>query len=125
MNRGRIIVIDDDPALLATVRRALASLHDVEIFSSGRAAIERLRGGDPVDVILCDLIMPELGGAEVYAEIERTIPDLCSRIIFSTGGAFTEQARNFLGSVGNRQLEKPFDVPHLRAIVQEALENNR
>jgi DNA-binding NtrC family response regulator len=119
--RGRILVIDDDAQLCTTVRRALQTQHDVETFTSGKAAIERLRTNTNVDVILCDLIMPELTGPEIYDEISRLSPDLCSRMIFSTGGAFTENARNFLLRISNKTLEKPFDVPHLRAMVKEAV----
>jgi CheY-like chemotaxis protein len=119
--RGRVVVIDDDATLCATVRRALQSLHEVEVFTSGKEAIARLRDGAPVDVILCDLIMPELTGPDIYAALESCAPTLCARMIFSTGGAFTDQARNFLDRVKNTRLEKPFDVPHLRAVVAEAL----
>lgn len=48
-------------------------------------------------------------------------PDQARRMLFMTGGAFTENARSFLARVKNRQVEKPFDIPGLQRLVREAL----
>ncbi|MDB4964937.1 MAG: Sensor protein [Myxococcales bacterium] len=118
--RGRVLVIDDEPAITRVVKRALAG-HDVVVAHSGRAALELLRGDPAFDAVLCDLMMPEVSGMDVYAELMRTNPDLTSRMVFMSGGAFTERAREFIQSVPNDLAEKPFDVQKLRQLVVDVL----
>jgi hypothetical protein len=49
------------------------------------------------------------------------VPEQANRVTFMTGGAFTLAAREFLDSIDNPHLEKPFDIDVLRAIVNEHL----
>ena len=70
-------------------------------------------------MILCDLMMPGMSGAEVYAEATARRPELAERFVFMTGGAFTERGREFLASVRAQVLDKPFDVAQLSALVRE------
>jgi CheY-like chemotaxis protein len=77
-------------------------------------------GENAYDVILCDLIMPEMTGMDVYrAALQRATP-VNDRIVFMTGGAFTQRARDFLQSVPNLRIEKPFDLTHLERTIYEA-----
>src|SRR5262249_19649222 len=90
VQRGRILVIDDEPLLLAAVCRIIEPRHHVTAVSSGAAALELLHGGERFDVILCDLMMPEMNGVELYALVSAHEPELCRRIVFMTGGAVTD-----------------------------------
>lgn len=87
---------------------------------SGRAGLERL-AREPFDAILCDVMMPELTGAEFHAELVVRHPALARRVVFMTGGAFTEEARRFLDRVPNPRLDKPFDARGLRAALGTVL----
>src|SRR5581483_10848463 len=58
--RGRIMVIDDEPSICASTRRALAAEHDVVMYTNARAAHEALAAGERFDLILCDVMMPEM-----------------------------------------------------------------
>ncbi len=116
--RGRVLVIDDDPAVAAAVRRILASRHDV-VACDGLHALERIRAGDRFDVILCDLMMPELSGEEFHAKLSRLVPGMAERIVFVTGGAFTQNSAHFLQRIANPCLQKPMDIAALRQIVSE------
>jgi len=62
--RGQVLVVDDDAKVAAGVSRVLRDEHDVVVATSGRAALalEHLLSGQRVDVILCDLMMPEMTG---------------------------------------------------------------
>lgn len=113
----RVLVIDDDTLVASALRRLLASRSEVVVTGSGREGLERLRGPERFDVVLCDLMMPELSGMDVYETVEQERPDLAGRFVFMTGGAFTERARAFLERVTNPRLEKPFDSAELRALV--------
>jgi len=116
--RGHVLVVDDDPIVGSTLRRVLADEHDVTLATNGRHALELLSGGQKFDVMLCDLMMPEMTGIDLYQELSRTIPGAVERMVFITGGAFTPTARAFLDEVPNQRLEKPFAVQNLRALVR-------
>ena len=69
-------------------------------------------------MILCDLMMPELTGMDLHAELEKIAPDQASRMVFMTGGAFTPRAREFLERVPNARVEKPIDFQNLRVLLR-------
>ena len=115
--RAKILIVDDDPIVLATVTRVLAREHEVVGVSAAREATARVAAGDRFDVIVCDLMMPEASGMDLHGELLRLAPEQAARIVFITGGAFTPQALAFLERVRNPRLEKPFDVQSLKAVV--------
>jgi CheY-like chemotaxis protein len=119
--RGRLLLIDDEPLVAATLARTLASEHELVSFTSARQALERLRSGEHYDLILCDLMMPEMTGMELHATLVRENPALAERMLFLTGGAFTEAARAFLASTLQPWVEKPFEPDALRAQVHALL----
>jgi len=97
--RLSILVVDDEPVIARLIQKALVE-HDVTTAHDGREAVA-LMSENAYDVILCDLIMPEMTGMDVYrAALQRATP-LNDRIVFMTGGAFTQRARDFLESVPN------------------------
>lgn len=109
----------------AVVRRTLSSQHDVVTVTSAKEALEILRAGERFDVILCDVMMPQMTGVELHQQLEREAPDVLDRMIFLTGGAFTEAAREFLERVPNFRLEKPFDQHRLRTLVNARARGGR
>ncbi|UCH28244.1 MAG: response regulator, partial [Myxococcales bacterium] len=111
--RARVVVVDDEPLVGRSIRRALRN-HDVQVYASGEEAIERLCSDEPCDVVFCDLMMPEVSGMEVYAEVKARRPDLASRFVFMTGGAFTAKAREFVEQTPVVCLEKPFELRQIR-----------
>jgi PAS domain S-box-containing protein len=116
--RRRILVVDDEPALGAMIQRMLKEDSDVDVATDGRQGLARLAGcGCDYDIILCDIMMPEMTGMELYSTVAARYPGRERRFIFMTGGAFTSRATDFLASVRNPQLDKPFDLAALRAIV--------
>jgi CheY-like chemotaxis protein/two-component sensor histidine kinase len=115
--RGRVLVIDDDPAMGSAIELVLADEHEVEVYTSARRALARLHSGAGYDAIVCDVMMPEMSGADFHSELERTQPELAMQIIFLTGGAFTLRAREFLNRIPNPRLDKPFDSQSLRSLV--------
>jgi signal transduction histidine kinase len=119
--RGRILVVDDELLIGMAIRRMLQREHEVVTLTSAREAQARLMSGERFDVILCDVMMPEMSGVELYQELVGHVPEQAERMVFLTGGAFTPGARAFLSSVGNRQVEKPFSAQQLRELVQALL----
>jgi PAS domain S-box-containing protein len=117
--RGHVLVVDDDPATGRSVKRALGFEHDVVLLEDARQALAAVAAGSVFDIILCDLMMPLMTGAEFFHQLEKLRPGLAERVVFLTGGAFTTAARTFLDQVANPRIDKPFDVAHLRSIVNE------
>jgi CheY-like chemotaxis protein len=116
--RRRVLVVDDEPMVVSTLRRALAKEHDVVTTVSGREALALIDSGEKFDIILCDLMMPDIGGMDVYKELVTSKPSVASRIIFMTGGAFTSRAQDFLDEVPNGRLDKPIDINVVRDLVR-------
>ena len=114
--RARVLVIDDEPAILRAFRRVLFS-HDVSIAASGLEALQKLGENAPFDVIFCDVMMPEMSGVEVYQRIRERFPGQEHRLVFMTGGAFAEPAAHFIEETANPKLKKPFTGSSLRGLV--------
>jgi CheY-like chemotaxis protein len=119
--RSRLLIVDDEPRIGAVLARALGRDHDVTALVSAREALARLQAGDDWDLIVCDMMMPEMSGMELHAELERCRPLLARRMVFLTGGAFTPRAQAFLAHVDNPCLDKPIDMARLRALLRERL----
>lgn len=119
---GRILVVDDDPMVGTTLRRVLERDHEVTVVESGREALTLIGAGQRYDVILCDVMMPQMTGIELHAELGRLAPDQQERMIFVTGGTFTPRARAFFDKAPNALIEKPFNLRNLRAVVREQLQ---
>jgi len=119
--RGRVMVVDDEPLIGTAIRRTLQREHEVITLTSAREALTRLVSGEHFDVILCDVMMPEMSGVELYQQLLLHLPVLTERLVFLTGGAFTPNAREFLGQVKNRRVDKPFSGQELHDVVQSML----
>jgi len=119
--RGRILVVDDEAMVCRSINRLLGSHHEVVTTTRARDALRRLAGGERFDAILCDVMMPEMTGIELFEELGRRHRDLAERVVFITGGAFTPGAAEFLRRCPNARVDKPFDEVELRAAVDAVL----
>ena len=66
-------------------------------------------------------MMPQMTGMELHEAILRIDPAQARRMVFLTGGAFTQSARDFIEAVPNRRIEKPFDLKALRNLVNDLI----
>jgi CheY-like chemotaxis protein len=114
--RARVLVVDDEPAILQLIVRALRSDYDVATATNGKDALA-LALRTPFEVIVSDVMMPEMSGVELHRSLAQQAPRQAARIVFVTGGAFTPSAQEFLDSVSNPCLDKPFTVSGLKAAV--------
>jgi CheY-like chemotaxis protein len=83
--------------------------------------LELLRAGERYDVLLCDLMMPEMSGIDLFEAIEALDHAQARRVIFLTGGAFTPRAQEFMARVPNTRLEKPFDIDELMHLIRKVV----
>jgi CheY-like chemotaxis protein len=117
ISRPRLLVVDDEPVIGSVLRRIFRGSHEVTAVEHGREALSILDAGADFDVVLCDLVMPDLSGPEVYEEVRRRHPRLLDRFVFMTGGALGDKTRAFLAAVRNPIITKPFELGPLRDLV--------
>jgi PAS domain S-box-containing protein len=115
--RGKVLVVDDELLVGKSLARLL-SAHDVTVLTSPVEVLQRAAAGERWDVVLCDLMMPEMSGMELEERLASEAPEVVGRIVYLTGGAFTDRSRAFL-EAGRPHLEKPVDPADLRAQVAE------
>ena len=115
----RVLVVDDEEFVREAVRRLLRKVASVVAVEGGSAALSLLRADAEFDVVLCDLMMPRMSGMELEREISRRHPSLAERMVFISGGAFSEGAARFLDETDRPVLEKPFDGGALRELVAD------
>ncbi len=117
----RVMVVDDDPFVARAMARALGDGPEVIVVTDPNVALSRLEGGERVDLILCDVMMPGLSGEAFQTALAKVAPDLAAGIIFITGGAFTAGATEFLAKTKNLWVQKPIAPSLLRELVHDAL----
>ncbi|MEM9028123.1 MAG: response regulator [Pseudomonadota bacterium] len=111
---ARILLAEDDESMRGFLERALIRAgHDVVAMPDGREAYERLQT-EPFDLLLTDIVMPEMDGIELARRASDLDPDL--KIMFITGFAGVALNKEGHGPGDARVLSKPF---HLRELVNE------
>jgi PAS domain S-box-containing protein len=119
--RSRLLVIDDEPNIGKSFERSLPE-HDVTFVDSGREGVRLLDEGRQFDLIFCDVMMPDMTGRDVHEQISERHTGMLDKIVFMTGGAFTERAAEFIERVNARRVDKPFDLGTIRTVLREKLE---
>jgi signal transduction histidine kinase/CheY-like chemotaxis protein len=114
----RILLIDDEPAVVRALGRVLRDHYRVESASTVEEALARA-ASEPFDIVLCDVMMPDGGAERLCQELERSAPEIARRVVLVTGGATSEAARRFLAGASQPLLEKPLDLSALAAIVEQ------
>jgi PAS domain S-box-containing protein len=107
--RCKVLLVDDEPMIRRALRRLLEPQHEVVLAESGEAALASLMSGAHYDVVLCDLMMPDMTGMEIYERLLAAQSPYAERMIFMTGGAFSKQSRDFLDDCDRPVIEKPIE----------------
>jgi CheY-like chemotaxis protein len=110
--------VDDEPQIGRTLRLLLDPEHDVFAVTSAREALERVSRREHFDIILCDLMMPEMTGSDLYDALARVGDNMESRLVFMTGGVFSQRTQDFLDRIPNERIDKPFDMSALLEIIR-------
>jgi CheY-like chemotaxis protein len=104
-----VLLIDDEAPVLRLLTRWLQPDMDVVAVASGEAACELVARDDAFDVIFCDLMMPGMSGMDAHRWLAEHDEDLARKVVFVTGGAFTEGAEAYLAGLPNPCVYKPLD----------------
>jgi PAS domain S-box-containing protein len=119
--RPRILLIDDEPMVLKALARSLRETGPVAVARGGHAALIELARGAQFDVVVCDLMMPEMDGPATYEAIVAARPGLKRRFVFCSGGVFTPRAREFLSTAVSPLVTKPVAKDALERAIAEVL----
>jgi len=124
LGKESILVVEDDDGVRNFVGTALKDLgYTVQEAINGKKALEILaQNGTKTDLIITDLIMPEMNGKEMAIEVGKIFPDI--RILFTSG--YTEDHIVQSGSLnkGVDFLQKPYSIQTLAKKVREVLDKN-
>ncbi len=115
--RQRLLIVDDESAVLSSLRRLLEPRYGIEVASGVDDALARVEA-HTFDLVLCDLMMPGGGGERFYTTLLGRAPAAARRVVFFTGGAVTDAARLFLKSQPQPVLYKPFDAEQLERVAE-------
>lgn len=115
--RRRILLVDDDIAVLRSLQRMLAGRYEVTVAAGVEAGL-LLLATDRYDLVLCDVMMPRGGGERLYLSLASRAPEQAKRLVFITGGATNDRAREFLAAQAQPVLEKPLDLADLAKIAE-------
>ncbi len=120
----KIIAVDDEETMLTILRRSLTPEgYELELFNSAPAALQRLQQGEPADIIITDLNMPEIDGLRLIKAAQALDPDLV--IIVITAYASVASAVTAIKAGAYDFIPKPFDPEQLQIIVARAAETRK
>ncbi len=121
-----LLIIDDEPIFLKSLERMLLGHHKVTTAVGGQAALDCI-GSNPekFDVIISDLSMPDVNGADVYHYVAQKYPGREKYIVFVTGDAYLPSFKKFIANVNNICLEKPFTLDELQGAIRDCLSGQK
>jgi CheY-like chemotaxis protein len=117
---SRVLVVDDDPAVLRAFRRVLQADHEIVTARDGSEALQIVLSGARVDAIICDIGMPKLDGPAFFSELFELRPQLMPRVVFCTGGQPNEKTQRFLDRLQAPLLYKPVAATDLQRAIDAA-----
>jgi len=121
MPRSTLLVIDDEPNILSSLRRALElEGYGVEVAGSGPVALGKLDERD-IDLVLLDVVMPEMNGLEVLARVRDKHPDVV--VVMMSGNATIETAVQATKLGAHDFVEKPLSTDKLLLTVKNSLDH--
>lgn len=115
---GRVLIVDDDE----DIRKGIGDLLEdceVTLAESGIVAKDILNKNFNFDYIICDVMMPDVSGIDLYEWLLSQNKELANKVIFITGGAFTANAAEFIKAHENRKLDKPFKLSTLINLINK------
>ncbi len=115
--RESVWVVEDSPLEAELARRALATHYDVEIFTEGLPALERLAAGPPPDALLLDAHLPDTTGPELCRAVRERFDEVSLPVVFVTAQRRSEDVVAGLEAGANDYVTKPYRAAELLARV--------
>jgi CheY-like chemotaxis protein len=117
-----ILLVDDEDVIIDVGHEILKTLgYEVHVARSGREAIDAYEANqEEIDMVILDMVMPDMGGGEAYDTLKRINPDI--KVLLSSGYSLNGQAAEILRRGCNGFIQKPFNVTQLSQKLREILE---
>ena len=124
LSGARVLVIDDNPAILRAIARVLKNA-EVTTALGGPLALEMLAENASFDAVVCDVMMPDVSGPQVFAHIQSNYSHLCSRFSFCSAGVRDPELQACIDSLDRPMIPKPFDCTQMRQRVVDLILHGR
>ena len=122
--RGKILVVDDEPQVREVISRILTAYgYEVILAENGREALTRFAESPGIDLVLLDMIMPDMGGRECLARLRTADPN--ARVLIATGYTSDGSAQELLREGALAIVEKPFDLTAITEKISGILGSTR
>ena len=117
-----ILLVDDEDIVLDVGEEMLKALgYKVLLAKSGKEAVELYRKNkNKIDMVLLDMVMPEMGGGETYDRMKEISPDI--KVLLSSGYSIDGQATEILNRGCDGFIQKPFDMQQLSQRIRKILD---
>jgi two-component system cell cycle sensor histidine kinase/response regulator CckA len=119
---GTVLLIDDEPAILDIAQQILQTRgYTVHVYRSSREALEFFHGRHgEIDLVILDMIMPEMDGRSVFDQMKQIDP--CVRVLLSSGYSMNGDAADMMREGACGFMQKPFRMAELTGKVSEVLQ---
>jgi two-component system, cell cycle sensor histidine kinase and response regulator CckA len=119
---GTVFLVDDEDVILEVGRVMLEAMgYQVLIAKGGEEAIEVYKKNlDEIDIVVLDMVMPNMGGGEAYGRMKEINPDI--NVLLSSGYSIDGEATKILERGCNSFIQKPFNMAELSAKIREVLD---
>ena len=116
-----LLLVDDEDIIIDVGEQMLKTLgYEVLLAGGGKKAIEIYTNNqDRIDMVILDMIMPDMGGGETYDRLKEINPDV--KVLLSSGYSINEKANEILARGCNGFIQKPFDLRELSGKIKEIL----
>jgi two-component system cell cycle sensor histidine kinase/response regulator CckA len=119
---GIVLLVDDEEAILQVAQELLEAMgYRVLLARNGREAVEAYRKNqDDIDIVLLDIVMPNMGGAEAYDLMKQINPNI--KVLLSSGYSINSEATKIIKRGCDAFIQKPFTMKELSRKIREILD---
>ncbi|MCD6353257.1 MAG: PAS domain S-box protein, partial [Proteobacteria bacterium] len=120
-----ILLVDDEEMIIKVAKETLKSLgYQVLLARSGKQAIkEYKKNKEDIDMVILDMVMPEMGGGKTYDQLKKVNPKI--KVLLSSGYSINGEAREILNRGCDSFIQKPFNISLLSQTIREILDKKR
>lgn len=122
IEKKRVLIIEDEPIIRRMCSRTLVLQgFEVDALDNGRDALRALIN-ENYAACLSDITMPGMSGIQIYRNLQEKCPQKLKNIIFMTGDMLNQDVKNFVKTLTNPFLAKPFLPDELVQVVKQVVE---
>jgi len=121
--KNSILIVDDDAAILMELTSILRSDYKLYVVCDGASALEKANESLP-DLILLDVIMPDMSGLEVISELKKTERTKSIPVILMTGLSEEDSKNEEMAIGAGNYIRKPFNAETVKLMVKQQFNNH-